>query len=589
MFHDCNRRVDGKLRRALADKELSLLIAEVAANGAARRRRSSTAATPAAAPATRSSGRAGWKPDVDHVEPALARPRRGGRHGPAVDGVPARRAGVVDGAAAAARRPRRLPLVRDGQGAPGRRGDAGSVLRRPRRRPRRARHRAPRTARCSTRCGRGSSGRPQDQRPELFPLDPGGLGDALFLDGAVAAGRRVVHGQPRLRRVGGRRRLVHGLRDPVGDEAFVLACTAPDGEPAGCGAGHGRRRRPLERRADRVGARRRGLRAPSSPTCRCRPPRSSSIRGSIRSRATRDLAPTAADVAAVHDAVRRGRSPRPGPTARRRRTSRVVDPSTGSAGAAAPAGRRPRAGRRRDQAGRRQPGRQPGRRRRRRREGAARLVVSRLEHVARWEQIRSLGDHPSPLADAVTPRRLRGDGGRDAADRPTAGRSRPTAATSSRTDRGADGSWQPPRVFVELRNESDDDLYVAVLDLTDRFRCHAVLPTELARTRAARSPCGRARRSRRRCRRGARSCPGAAARDWLKVVVSDVDFDATSFDLAALDEPVARGASVARRRRATPSSGSPHGPVAATSAPAARRPPWPAGPPRPSPSRPASR
>ena len=33
MLHDCDRRVDGELRRALADKELSLLIAEVAADG----------------------------------------------------------------------------------------------------------------------------------------------------------------------------------------------------------------------------------------------------------------------------------------------------------------------------------------------------------------------------------------------------------------------------------------------------------------------------------------------------------------------------------------------------------------------------
>jgi hypothetical protein len=32
--------------------------------------------------------------------------------------------------------------------------------------------------------------------------------------------------------------------------------------------------------------------------------------------------------------------------------------------------------------------------------------------------------------------------------------------------------------------------------------------------------------------------PGAVARDWLKVVVSDVDFEAAAFDLPALDEPL---------------------------------------------------
>ena len=34
--------------------------------------------------------------------------------------------------------------------------------------------------------------------------------------------------------------------------------------------------------------------------------------------------------------------------------------------------------------------------------GDAALVVSRLEHVVRWEQVRGIGEHPSPLHDAVT-------------------------------------------------------------------------------------------------------------------------------------------------------------------------------------------
>ena len=93
-----------------------------------------------------------------------------------------------------------------------------------------------------------------------------------------------------------------------------------------------------------------------------------------------------------------------------------------------------------------------------------------------------------------------------------------------------------------MTNRSDDDLYVAVLDLTDRFRCHAVLPTTFllaGRTLALwdrqpipvpSSPEGRAVET------------GANVRDWLKVVVSDVDFDATSADLPALDEPMSRPA-----------------------------------------------
>jgi hypothetical protein len=91
---------------------------------------------------------------------------------------------------------------------------------------------------------------------------------------------------------------------------------------------------------------------------------------------------------------------------------------------------------------------------------------------------------------------------------------------------------------MDVRNTSDDDLFVAVLDLTDRFRCHAVLPT--VRLAAGHTlslwdgaaipltlPAGRP------------VVPGAVARDWLKIVASDVDFDATAFDLPALDEPAA--------------------------------------------------
>ena len=90
---------------------------------------------------------------------------------------------------------------------------------------------------------------------------------------------------------------------------------------------------------------------------------------------------------------------------------------------------------------------------------------------------------------------------------------------------------------MDVRNTSEDDLYVCVLDLTDRFRCHAVLPT--VRLTAGHTlalwdgapipltlPDDRA------------VVPGAIARDWLKMVVSDVDFDAAAFDLPQLDEPV---------------------------------------------------
>ncbi len=536
MFHDCNRRVDGRLRRALADKELSLLLAEVAANGphvvVILDCCHSGGGTRDPFVRTR-----GWIPDVDNVEPGwrdlvaeVATPR------PSTEFVPgslaswnAPRPPHVALAACrsyetakehrvgeATRGAFSVALV-DALDALGTRTTYRSLLTT-------VRARVERTA--------------QDQRPELFPLDPGGLADALFLDGAVqpvAASFTVSRGLDGWEVDAG---IVHGLRDPVGDEAFVLACTAPGGAPAGAvrvtAVDVGRSSvEPIGWEPDDVAYAAVVADVPLPPAEVQLDPWVAPEPGDPRPGAT------AADVAAVHDAVvaaiaSAGPHDTPSPYVR------AVDPSTGSAGAVRLRVAVPEAGiveiRRADGSLIASPLSGVGVT-----EGAARLVVAHLEHIARWEQVRSLGDHPSPVADAVTLdvyEAMEGETRRPS-DRPALVADGGYQLTYHR---GVDGLWQPPRVFVELRNESEDDLYVAVLDLTDRFRCHAVLPTELVghgRSYAlwsgapipASLPAGRP------------VAPGAAARDWLKVVVSDVDFDATSFDLAALDEPSARGPS----------------------------------------------
>ena len=91
-------------------------------------------------------------------------------------------------------------------------------------------------------------------------------------------------------------------------------------------------------------------------------------------------------------------------------------------------------------------------------------------------------------------------------------------------------------MFIELHSHADRDLFVAVLDLTDRFRCHPVVPTiklgagrpfavadgdPIPASLPADEPV----------------VPGASVRDWLKVIVSDVDFDASSFTMQQLDQP----------------------------------------------------
>ena len=184
--------------------------------------------------------------------------------------------------------------------------------------------------------------------------------------------------------------------------------------------------------------------------------------------------PPAADVAAVHDAVRaavaHGRAGRGavGGGARRRRRRRLARARCGCGCRSRP----------------------PGTARIARADGnpvvgdvddadgaGARLVVSRLEHVAGWELIRALGDHPSPLADLVTLDLFECRPGetRRPADRAAARHRRQLRAR--RTRRQLDGSWAAPAVFMELHSHADRDLFVAVLDLTDRFRCHAVVPT----------------------------------------------------------------------------------------------------------------
>jgi hypothetical protein len=248
--------------------------------------------------------------------------------------------------------------------------------------------------------------------------------------------------------------------------------------------------------------------------------------------------PSAQDVAAVHDAVRAavaaagsGGSPSA--------AVRIVDDTTASPGALrlrlsvpaagtariARADGNPVVGDVEDAAG-------PG----------ARLVVSRLEHVAGWELIRALGDHPSPLADLVALDLFECQPGetRRPADRPPLATDGSCVLTYTSQ---LDGSWLAPAVFMQLQSHADRDLYVAVLDLTDRFRCHAAVPTvKLGAGRALALNDGD--RLPATLPDGVPIEPGRSVRDWLKVIVSTVDFEATSFTMQQLDAappPVSRG------------------------------------------------
>ena len=101
---------------------------------------------------------------------------------------------------------------------------------------------------------------------------------------------------------------------------------------------------------------------------------------------------------------------------------------------------------------------------------------------------------PAPFASTSSPPRRRDGPSRRPPPLPSTG-----ALPRSPTGRPTDGPPLPPPVFIEVRNTTDEALWVAVLDLTDRFRCHAVLPT-------VRSPPATARALGRRCDPGRASC-----------------------------------------------------------------------------------
>ncbi|MDQ3738650.1 MAG: caspase family protein [Actinomycetota bacterium] len=369
-----------------------------------------------------------------------------------------------------------------------------------------------------------------EQSPELYPVDTGGLGDSLFLDGTVtpiAATFTVSRGAKGWEVDAG---LVHGLRPAVGEEAFLLACLDAEGKVAGAvrvtAVDIGRSAvEPIDWEPADVAY-------PAVVADVPLPPAEVQLDAESEVEGVEDsaVAEVATAVGTALESAGPGGSPSP--------YVRIVDPGSGTPGALRLRVRVPVVG-----VGRitRADGESsvgpdtavcgPGVAG----DGGARLLVSRLEHVARWEMVRALGGHPSPLSDAVVLDLFEAREGETTRppDRP------PIAADGGYRfgyRRAADESWTEPQVFVEMRNTTEEALWVAVLDLTDRYRCHALFPTALVAAGHSVAvwnghpipitvPDDAVR-------------PGSVARDWLKVIVSDVNFDAMAFDLPPLDHPI---------------------------------------------------
>lgn len=175
-------------------------------------------------------------------------------------------------------------------------------------------------------------------------------------------------------------------------------------------------------------------------------------------------------------------------------------------------------------------------------EESARLVVSRLEHIAKWSHIKDLDNPASAIANAVIIEVVQAEPSEAMvpADRPPLA---PDASGEIRLlYRKTAATWEPPHVFVRLHNTSDRRLYCVLLDLTDRYRVHPTLFSGAfigpGKTGAAME--GKAIKVSLPPKRAVE--PGATGRDWLKLIVGDEEFGSSAYELPRLDEPLTRSA-----------------------------------------------
>jgi hypothetical protein len=162
------------------------------------------------------------------------------------------------------------------------------------------------------------------------------------------------------------------------------------------------------------------------------------------------------------------------------------------------------------------------------------VLVPRLEHVARWRQIHALDNPQSRLGGRVTVEIVAAPVGRAAEE--TDPSLPVTGGAVRLRYAGTTGTWTPPRIRIRLRNHHDRRLFCVLLDLTGAYRVHARLfpgdfvdPGAVAWAREGRpvqvSLPG-----------NAAPAPGRQGKDWLKLLVAEEQFGSAPFDLAALDQ-----------------------------------------------------
>ncbi|MBO3739163.1 caspase family protein [Actinoplanes flavus] len=172
--------------------------------------------------------------------------------------------------------------------------------------------------------------------------------------------------------------------------------------------------------------------------------------------------------------------------------------------------------------------------------GGTQRIVETLAHVARWRRTYLLDNPPSRLAGAVRIEVISADDGSETS----------VSANSAalRTDnhgvirlraRRIASAWRRPRIFVRLRNERDEHLYCALLDLTSAFGVNVRLfpgafigPRRLAAAVDGRAISVGPPRSK-------RIHPGQTDRTWLKLMVCQEEFSVEPFALPDISDSAA--------------------------------------------------
>jgi caspase domain-containing protein len=164
-------------------------------------------------------------------------------------------------------------------------------------------------------------------------------------------------------------------------------------------------------------------------------------------------------------------------------------------------------------------------------ERGIREAVADLEHIARWTQLRTLGNPGSALHDAVRLEVVPARPGEQYL--PDDGRPAYPGRTLHLT---YSSTGAAPSVFVRMVNTTDLDLYCVLLNLTDTYRVHADLfPGEhLAAHRTTAAAKGRPIRLMLPPDRPAG--PGATVTDWLLLLVTEEPFNAGHLTLPRLRE-----------------------------------------------------